>query len=68
MTALVTQLITADTDRLEVVRQDYELAKRDVRQALMTSDFRDADRQRRFRAAMLRQEEARERYLRAMGA
>ena len=33
MTALVTQLITADTDRLEVVRQDYELAKRDVRQA-----------------------------------
>ena len=68
MTALIKQIVTAGTSRLEVARQDYELAKRNVREALHRGHAWEPGHQDRFHAAIDRQAEARERYLRAMMA
>lgn len=47
----------------EAAAQDYRLAKQHVREALKYHDCTNADHQKRFRDALKRQEEARERYV-----
>ena len=68
MTAQIKQIVTAEQNRLEVAQQDYELAKKNVRDVLRSGYAWEPGHQARFRAAIERQAEARDRFLRVMMA
>ena len=67
MSARVIQIMTADTNRLEVAYQDYELAKQEVDGMLLRGFHRTPRYQERFQAAVQRRAEARRLWLRTIG-
>ena len=68
MTGQVLRVFSHEHNTLEVARQDYELAKQEVDRMLIKGFHRLSHYHERFQAGVDRRDQARERWLRAMGA